>query len=932
MNRVRIVAHVADTAALAQYQYKIIIQSVSDGTVLWQGPVQGQGYADRDAHHISFNVEGLSPVLWTPVHPYLYLAKLQLIRDNKVAQEVSERLGFRKVESRNGQIYLNDKPIFLRGIAINPPGRGIPDSVGRSRKFAEDYVKYMKSIHVNIIRIPDEETWYDVCDEQGMMVFGGNYAGGVNGQQPPGNYEDAIYWYKEKKFLPIAGHPSLMIYALVNEAPFRGPLAPKWEKFLSYAYDQMEKWDSTRVYIANAGYGYGKSGDICDIHRYWGWYYASPFTFLHIRYNEDIIPFKKKVQPVTFTECVGNYTGPDGRYNLSPNHKNPGSQLNWTGNAPEELQARLANEHQSYTFKQAAELFRRLRSVNSELSGLFPFTILYYNWQVGDFVDMSPKPVTQQARLSYAPVLLSWECWTPNAYAAATLQPIVHIVNDDDDFQDLKDARLVYQLLDGTKTAIVSDTLALPLIKYYDTWQDKLDLKIPADLPAGSYQLKGAITRKGKTISENYFDLYIAGPDLTATAVRSKAPVLLYDPSGKTEKALKSLSVDFRKTTELESLPLTSVLLIGENAADAGLLKHSTAIKQFVEKGGRLISLCQDTLHLRNLNALLSHPVKVVTVELDDPNYPPAPRPSRDGYYVNPEHPGHPLFAGIDRENLKVWSDYTHWDESQKGFPAIYPVTGGFAVGNKNDIGSTAVYGNYGPGLEGIALAEQFDGKGSVLLCGLDLVNRSGLDPVADRLLLNIVGYMGDRERHARYPIVTDPIVWGNYGSEKGLLTGVNSGLIVNGKPRLTGEYKKIPLVITAEGDEFAGKPGGWNDRPGLQYVAYGRRPFGPYDLRGLGVPRPLDAKNHTGEGFFWCSVLPGKKTASTLVWNPSTEKLTIKIKVNEKEVGQEIEPNTTAIVNCPVVAAPGATAAMTDIKMTFTGDRRLVLLQTSFK
>jgi len=317
--------------------------------------------------------------------------------------------------------------------------------------------------------------------------------------------------------------------------------------------------------------------------------------------------------------------------------------------------------------------------------------------------------------------------------------------------------------------------------------------------------------------------------------------------------------------------------------------------------------------------------VKNVTTPLDVPVYPPPPRPSRNGYYVNPERPDHPVFNDIKREQLRVWSDYTNWNESQKGFPAIYPVTDGYVPVDKKDLQHIAVLGNYGVALEGITIAEIVDGKGSVILCGLDLVNRTSLDPVADRMLINLVSYMGNGQKHELYPLITGPIVWGDYTSEKGLLTGVNSGLMVHGVPRIPANIKS-KISVTKEGNRFLGLQGGFNTRPGVQYVAHGRRMYGPYTLRGFGnVPEPVDTTNNIGEGYFWCSIPAGKKMASTIVWNQSDEPLVITIKVNDgQEVSKEIKAGETTTIDCPTNA--------TTVKMQFTGDRRLVLLQTSFK
>ena len=119
-----------------------------------------------------------------------------------------------------------------------------------------------------------------------------------------------------------------------------------------------------------------------------------------------------KVQPITFTECVGNYTGIDGRFNLCSRTKQPGSQKCWTGHLPDAEQAEAAMAYQAFVLKNATELFRRLRSQNDCLAGTMPFTIVFHHWDgVSSFAEMKPKPVARQYQLSYQPILLSWENW-----------------------------------------------------------------------------------------------------------------------------------------------------------------------------------------------------------------------------------------------------------------------------------------------------------------------------------------------------------------------------------------------------------------------------------------------------------------------------------------------------------------------------------------
>ncbi|WP_448698331.1 glycoside hydrolase family 2 TIM barrel-domain containing protein [Mucilaginibacter sp. AW1-3] len=938
MDYIRVVVDVGFRTAPGN-TFKLTIKSNSDGNVLWQGDVTPAKAINESKDQLAFTVDKLKPVLWTPNNPYLYEVTLQQYASGKLNGELKERAGFRLMERRGGNLYLNGKPIFLRGIAINPPDRGIPAKLERSREFAMEYVRFMKSINVNIIRIPDAEEWYDVCDELGMMVFGGNYAGKVAqgakveaaeqvGDEGDGgfpkDYNKGVSWYENDKLGPIAHHPSLMVYAMTNETPFVGKRAQEWEAFLSYNFEKLKKWDETRVYIANAGYGYGKTGDICDIHRYWGWYYSSPFTFLNIRDNAKIIPFPKSGQPITFTECVGNYTGPDGRYNQTPAHKNPSSQLAWTGHEREDLQAQLADIHQSFTFKQATESFRQLRVINPDLSGVFPFTILFYNWDtIEKFGDMHPKPVTEQAKISYQPILLSWECWTSHVYTGSTIKPVAHIINDDNDFNDLKKVTMHYQILDKTKTAVVSDSLTYADIPYYGSAQKTLDIKIPDGLVSGDYVLVGKVYANGKQVSQNTFNLFIADKRYVKDVPVAKSSVLLYDSEGKTRNAFNKLNIAYKSASSLNAIPANNLLIIGENSADRDINVHASVIRDFIKKGGRVICLRQDSIHRPNVNTLLDYKLTNTTVDIDHPVYPVSSIAPRNGYYVNVERIEHPIFSGIRRSDLRVWSDYTDWNEAKKGMPAIYPVTDGFMLDDRNGVGATSILADYSSGLQGIAVAEQYMGLGSMIITGLDLANRADIDPVADRLLLNMISYGANPVGHNVYQLITAPITWGEYETEKGIVVDLYSGFLVNGTPRLVGAAAKKGIVVTKEGYQFAGGArGGFNTRPGTQYVANGRRPWGPYVQTFGGQPKL--GSTPLGEGKFWCRIPEGQNNMSSVVWNPGDEPLAIKIKVNDlAEVTQIIKAGERATVETPV--------NRTDVNVTYTGDRRLVVLETAF-
>jgi hypothetical protein len=904
-----VVAHAADNAVLAETTAAL-----------------GSDFAGEKA--ASMVLDNLVADLWTPVDPVLYTVRLTIEQEGRTIYDRVMRTGFKSFTTTGGQLFLNGQKIFLRGIAINPPGRGIPADLEKSRAFAEEYVRFMLSQHVNVIRIPDNHNWYDVCDEMGMMVFGGNYSATVAGQRPPEDYDAGVEWYKQEKLGPISHHPSLIIYAMTNEVSYRGASAQRWEKFLTYAHKKLKAWDPDRLFIGNAGYGYGKSADICDLHRYWGWYYSSPFTFLKIRDNGNIIPFDKGVQPVTFTECVGNYSGPDGRYNLTPDHKNPVSQLCWTGHAAQSDQGRLASLHQCFAFKQATELFRRLRYINPELTGIFPFTTTFYNWHtVENFMDMDPKPVMEQALISYQPVLLSWELWQTQVYAGEEVSFIAHIVNDSEDFTALRDASLVVELRDKSETAWAADTIELPTVPYYGTAELPLSIPLPSTMPTGMYKLYGKVFEGSNVVSENETEIFIGNQSFVRAPLRSNRPILVYDPEGTTCNVLSALGYDVDCATAWKKPKSGQLLVIGENAAGPELVAQAANTVEFVRGGGRVLCLRQDSRHLPSLNEILPGRVGNVTMDIDNSEYPPPDRPSRNGFNINPERPGHPVFNGLQRDHFRVWSDYTAWNETQSGMPAVYPVTDGFILEDKADIAFTAVLANYSVGLEGVALAEMFEGKGSVMLCGFDLVRRSGIDPVADRLLVNLITHMLQDEAHGIHPLIDAPIRWGEYETEQGVLTGIYSGLMLNTRPKLTGSYREKEIVIHRDGHQFAERPGGWNNRAGIQYIPFGRRMFGPYYHRGFGgVPEPVNPDDLIGRGTFWCRVPEATTEMQTVAWNPADEPLSITISINDMKISEEqIAPSEYRTVVSRVDNTAGS------IRIDLAGDRRLVIMETSF-
>lgn len=902
-----------------------VIRPVGKEQPLWQGVLRQAASGAGGETSFSGTISGLKPVPWSPDAPVLYELEIIATREGKAVATKAVRIGFRSFEIRKGQFCLNGRPVFLRGIAINPPERTISPEVGESRAFAEAYVRFLKSRNVNIFRLTGDESqvWFDVCDEQGMMMYAGRYGappGTDAGKRvAPKDFDRCIAGYRNL-FESYVSHPCIVMYVLANELPVSGERGKAFSELLTRAHAALKEWDPTRPYIGNAGYGEGREGDVCDVHRYWGWYYNSFLTYYNLRDKLSPQPLfgdPAKNQPLTFTECVGSFTGWKGEFNIV-RVKQLAPQLGWIGHTANPRDDAL--EYQAFMVKQATESFRRLRPLNPRLAGLMPFTILFHNWSgISSFEQMRPKPAMEQMGVSYQPVLLSWELWTPQVYAGTKLRAIPHVINDAEDGSALTSAVLAYRLRAKEGSECCEGRVELPAISYFGTWSKPVTLELPAGLATGEYVVSGSVVVGSRMVSTNWVNVFIAGSDWREPAPTPQSPVYVYDPPGKTAAALERLGLGFKRISSPASLPTElAVLVIGEGAWDNALGQQKQPLRRFVQGGGRV--LCLGPVGGAFESDWLPQEIAALSGSANDTPYPPSARPFREQMNVNPERPGHPALRGLDRRRLALWSDYTGWDETKPGFPRVYPVTAGYRLQKVEALARTAILADYDRGLEGVALCEMFDGAGSVILSGLDLVSRAGLDPAADRLLRNLVVYTALREGHAAHPLIEEPILWGNYPSERGVVCGSLNGLVVN------AEWLAPPTNPSARA--LPPNSGSWNMDPGSQFVPRGRNPFGPYSYSTAASLRSLRPDSETGSGMFWVSLPPGRKTVLTKVENPSANpgQLTIAVNGTAAAALATIAPGQTLELRAPLPAGT------TDVSVRYTGTKTLVLLETRFE
>jgi hypothetical protein len=182
------------------------------------------------------------------------------------------------------------------------------------------------------------------------------------------------------------------------------------------------------------------------------------------------------------------------------------------------------------------------------------------------------------------------------------------------------------------------------------------------------------------------------------------------------------------------------------------------------------------------------------------------------------------------------------------------------------------------------------------------------------------VAYVASKDNHPVHPLIDQPIQWGNYPTERGVVCGSLNGLIVN------AEWMAPPTNPSAR--PLAPNTGSWNMDPGSQFEPRGRNPFGPYSYSTGSSLKDLNPDSETGSGVFWANLPPGRKTVRTIVKNPTTSTSQLTIAVNGKAAATPatIPAGQTVELRSPL---PGGAI---DVSVRYTGTKTLVLLETRFE
>jgi len=139
----------------------------SEGNVVWETSTN----ADANTTFASGSLQGLEP--WSAESPSLYELEVNVIdQAGDIVEAVVQKVGFRRFRIENGIMTLNGKRVVFKGADRHE------FDAKRGRSITEqdmiDDVIFCKRHNINAIRTshyPNQERWYDLCDEYGIYLI-----------------------------------------------------------------------------------------------------------------------------------------------------------------------------------------------------------------------------------------------------------------------------------------------------------------------------------------------------------------------------------------------------------------------------------------------------------------------------------------------------------------------------------------------------------------------------------------------------------------------------------------------------------------------------------------------------------------------------------------------------------------------------------------
>ena len=192
-------------------------------------------FTDTGAATVHFEQQVSHPALWSAEHPDLYTLTVELFDESgNCVEYISQNIGFRRFEMKDGIMTLNGKRIVFKGVNrhefSSKTGRAVSKEEG-----LQDIIT-MKQNNINAIRTchyPDASGIYELCDRYGLYMIAennleshGSWDAASHGLVPkdtivPGDnmdWEPMMLDRVNSCYQRDKNHPAILIWSVGNES------------------------------------------------------------------------------------------------------------------------------------------------------------------------------------------------------------------------------------------------------------------------------------------------------------------------------------------------------------------------------------------------------------------------------------------------------------------------------------------------------------------------------------------------------------------------------------------------------------------------------------------------------------------------------------------------------------------------------------------
>ena len=206
--------------------------------------------------------------LWTPEHPNLYDLRLELLdAGGETPDSVDSYFGVRKIETRDGKVFLNNHPYYQRlvldqgyfpeGILTAPTDEYLRRDIELAKEMGFNGARKHQKV--------EDPRWLFWADTLGFLVWGEM----ANAYQYSEDYVRRVTVEWQEAVRRDYNHPSIVAWVPMNESWGVPNLAtdPAQRAHLLALYHLTRSLDGTRPVVSNDGWEHALT-DICAIHDY----------------------------------------------------------------------------------------------------------------------------------------------------------------------------------------------------------------------------------------------------------------------------------------------------------------------------------------------------------------------------------------------------------------------------------------------------------------------------------------------------------------------------------------------------------------------------------------------------------------------------------------------------------------------------------------